>query len=183
MYLPSYLTPSSEYPQILQISVVSEKVLQHCPTCSTKAVWQKQAEKCRHCGRLNRPFFFLQTQIQVSIAKLEVSGGSRVQTEVHRSIFGLPPAPGLCISSGSAGKCSRKSQVKVNIAGEAREAELVPRRCSACSRGDGMAGVPSLAALSVTCSPAAAPAPDQGPPSGSHLAPTPLLYKSSFAAQ
>lgn len=28
--------------------MVSEKVLQHCPTCSTKAVWQKQAEKCRH---------------------------------------------------------------------------------------------------------------------------------------
>lgn len=100
----------------------------------------------------------------MSIAKLEVSGSSKVQTEVHRSICTFVVFPLLqgCVSpQGVQDNAEENPRFKVNIAVKAREAEVIPRRCSACSRSGGMGGVPSLGALSVTCSPTAAPAPDR----------------------
>lgn len=95
-----------------------------------------------------------------------VNTSTRVQIEVHRSswtFFVFPlllgsaaPSWGVTklsqsaepwISSGSAGQWSR---FKGNTAGEAREAELIPKRSSPRSRSDGIAGVPSLGALTVT---------------------------------
>lgn len=134
---------------------------------------------------------------------MAVNTSSRVQTEVHRSICtfflsslcswdqqhldgelpNCPRAQGHVSPQGMQDNVQEDARFKVNIAGEARKAELVPKGSSACSRSDGIAGVPSLGALSVTCSPRPAPAPDPGPPSLSHRAPTLLLYKSYFAAQ
>lgn len=117
---------------------------------------------------------------------MAVNTSNRVQTEVHRSIctfFVFPVLQGCVSPQGVQDNVQENPRFKANIAGEFREAELIPKGCSAGSRGDGIAGVPSLGALSVTCSPTPDPAPDQGPPSVSHLVPTVLLYKSYFTAQ
>lgn len=140
----------------------------------------------------------------MSISEVEVSGGSQYQQQgpdrssqehflssscswdqqhLDGELPNCPRAQGCVSPQGVQDNVQEDARFKANIAGEAREAELIPKRSSACSRSDGIAGVPSPGALGVTWSPTPAPAPDQGPPSVSHRAPTLLLYKSYFAAQ
>lgn len=112
---------------------------------------------------------------------MAVNTSSRVQIDVQRSIctfFVFSLLQGRVSPQGVQDNIQENPRFKANIAGEAREAELTPRRSRVHSRSDGIAGVPSLGALSVTCSPTQAPAPGQGPRLVSHLAPALLLYKN-----
>lgn len=78
-----------------------------------------------------------------------------------------------CVSpQGVHENVQENPRLQVNIAGEA---ELIARRCSACSRGDGITAVPPLGALSVTCS-------SSCPTSGSPLNVTPCP-KHSFCTK
>lgn len=107
----------------------------------------------------------------MSTAKLEVSGGSQYQqqgpdrsSQEHLYIFlsslcswdqqhldgelpNCPRAQGRVSPQGVQDNVQEDARFKVNTAGEARKAELVPKGSSACSRSDGITGVPSLGAL------------------------------------
>lgn len=133
---------------------------------------------------------------------MAVNTSSRVQTEVHRSIctfFCLPSAPGTSstlmgsyqtVPEHRAVYLLRECRIMFKKMPGSRSILLErPGRQSWFPRGAVPApGVMAslvflLLELCVTCSPTPAPAPDRGPPSVSHRAPTLLLYKSYFAAQ